>query len=132
MRLAWVLTLALFAAVARGAELPAEFLKALHQVETGGKTGPVVGDKGKALGPFQIHRAYWQDAGVPGSYEACQDYDYAVKVVTAYLNRYVPAAVRDRNYEVLARTHNGGPKGASNPKTLGYWQKVKAQLDKMR
>ena len=33
-------------------------------VETGGQTNPenVVGDGGKAIGPYQIHESYWQDA----------------------------------------------------------------------
>ena len=37
---------------------------AIHMVETGGRTGPVLGDSGNALGPLQIHRAYHIDSRV--------------------------------------------------------------------
>ena len=39
-------------------------LDAIRRVETGGCKNPAnaVGDNGKAIGPFQIHRVYWQDA----------------------------------------------------------------------
>ena len=110
--------------------LPPDLLKAIHMVETGGRLGPVLGDHGKALGPFQIHRSYWEDSRVPGRYENCADYDYSVKVVTAWMSRYVPYYVRTRNYEAIARSHNGGMKGYFNPKTQRYWAKVKKHLTK--
>jgi hypothetical protein len=31
--------------------------------------------------------------------------------------------------EVLSRIHNGGPNGYKNPKTIKYWNKVKAILN---
>ena len=34
------------------------------------------------------------------------------------------------NFEEIARTWNGGPKGMKNKKTLGYWAKVKFELNK--
>jgi hypothetical protein len=88
------------------------------------------GDNGKAIGPFQIHKAYWQDSGVRGSYSQCTNYDYSLKVVTAYLNRYAPDAVKSNDFEKLARIHNGGPQGHKKQATLGYWAKVKKALDK--
>jgi hypothetical protein len=50
-------------------------LDALRRVETGGIPDPslAVGDGGAAIGPYQIHRPYWLDAGVPGTYEDCRD-----------------------------------------------------------
>ena len=39
----------------------------------------------------------------------------------------------DQDYaEVIARIHNGGPKGASKKATDGYWQRVLTQLRKQR
>lgn len=34
------------------------------------------------------------------------------------------------NFEEIARTWNGGPKGMKNKKTLSYWSKVKFELNK--
>ena len=38
-----------------------DFLNALHQVESGGQLGAIVGDNGRALGPLQIHKIYWAE-----------------------------------------------------------------------
>jgi hypothetical protein len=104
----------------------ASFFRALHIVETSGKLGPTIGDNGKALGPLQIHRAYHADSRVAGDYSRCADLDYSKRVVTAYLKRYAPKAWAAGDVEVLARVHNGGPKGATKPATKGYATKVKA------
>jgi len=110
--------------------IPPNLLKAIHMVETSGRFGPILGDHGKALGPFQIHEEYWRDSRVTGSYSQCADYNYAVKVVTAYMNRFVPYYVRMRDYEAIARTHNGGPNGYRHQATKKYWAKVKKELTK--
>lgn len=108
-----------------------EILTALRQVETGGAADDgrhAVGDGGRAIGPLQIHRAYWQDAGLPGSFEDCRDPDYARAVVLAYWRRYCPRALSDRDAEVLVRIHNGGPKGDRKSSTDGFWRKVEGAL----
>lgn len=108
-------------------------LAALREVETGGEPEGgrlAVGDGGQALGPFQIHRAYWTDAGVPGSFERCRDADYARRVVIAYWERWCPDALRELDLETLARTHNGGPAGARKASTRGYWRKVRLVLER--
>lgn len=125
-----LIILLLTAFVCQAEPLDPNFLHALNQVETGGKTGAILGDGGKALGPFQIHKAYWQDAGVEGKYEQCADYDYAVKVVTAYLNRYGKKFVETHDYEALARIHNSGPNWRKKVYlTNAYWLKVKKALE---
>lgn len=96
---------------------PERFWGALHTVESGGGLGPIKGDFSaktgfQALGPLQIHRAYWQDSRVPGRYQDCADLAYSRRVVSAYLQRYAKAAwdKGDRNScDLLARVHNGGP-----------------------
>jgi len=108
----------------------ASFFRALHIVETSGKLGPTIGDNGKALGPLQIHRAYHADSRVAGDYSRCADLDYSKRVVTAYLKRYAPKAWAAGDVEVLARTHNGGVRGAIKPATKGYGVRVKALMKK--
>lgn len=108
---------------------PDSFFRALHIVETSGRTGPIIGDNGRALGPLQIHRAYHADARIGGDYARCADLDYSRRVVTAYLQRYAPAAWASGDVTTLARIHNGGPRGDKKSATLGYAAKV-ARLTK--
>lgn len=107
---------------------PDSFFRALHVVETGGSRGAILGDNGAALGPLQIHRAYHADSRVPGDYSRCADLDYSKRVVSAYLQRYAPAAWAAGDVETLARVHNGGPRGASKPSTVGYAAKVRRAM----
>ena len=120
-RIALLFALALTAQAAP----PDSFFRALHLVETGGKRGAILGDNGRALGPLQIHRAYHIDSRVAGAYERCADLDYSRRVVSAYLQRYAPAAWASGDVTTLARIHNGGPRGASKPATINYGAKVR-------
>ena len=104
---------------------PNGFFRALHLVETGGRTGPILGDNGRSLGPLQIMRAYHTDSRVAGAYERCADLDYSKRVVTAYLQRYAPKAWALGDVTTLARIHNGGPRGDSKPATIRYGAKVR-------
>ena len=125
-----ILGLLVFTAARCNADDYTKFFKALHQVEAGGSLSPKDGDNGKAIGPFQIWRVYWQDSRVSGHYEQVRDYEYAKKVIAAYMQRYAPKAWKDHDYETLARIHNGGPKGHQKAATIAYWQKVKKELEK--
>ena len=109
---------------------PANFFAALHTVESGGALGAIKGDKGKALGPLQIHRAYHADSRVGGDYARCADLEYSKRVVTSYLKRYAPAAWESGDVATLARIHNGGPKGSIKPATKPYAAKVLRVLKK--
>lgn len=107
----------------------AELLEAIKQAESGGRAD-AVGDNGKAIGCFQIHRVYWQDAvdfdpSIGGSYRDCYDPAYAEKVVRAYMRRYAPKGASD---EQMARIHNGGPSGHKKTATIKYWEKVRKHL----
>ena len=113
-----------------------DLLTAIRQVESRGND-KAVGDGGKAIGPYQIHKAYWQDAvdfdkSIGGSYNDCFDPVYAEKVVRAYLKRYAP---KNATLEQMARIHNGGPKILKRQgtkawdNTTKYWQKVKKELN---
>jgi len=116
--------LALLLALPAYSAPPESFWRALHHVETSGRLGPIKGDNGAALGPLQIHRAYWKDSGVPGTYSQCADLAYSRRVVTAYLKRYAKSAWDAGRVDQLARVHNGGPQGHRKVPTLAYARKV--------
>ena len=116
--------LALALPVAAPAADFAAFARAVHQVESGGRVGLIIGDQGRALGPLQIHRGYWQDARQRGSYESVTNLAAATATMHAYLQRYAPAALAREDWQTCARIHNGGPRGASRTATLAYSRRV--------
>lgn len=106
-----------------------ELLDAIKQVESGGRD--IDGDGGAAIGPYQIHRAYWQDAvrinpSIGGSYSDCHGEAYARIVVKTYLGHYG----RGKSTESMARIHNGGPKGHLRSATIKYWTKIEKELNR--
>jgi hypothetical protein len=107
---------------------PESFWRALHQVETSGRHGAILGDNGKSLGPLQISRAYHADSRVAGSYEQVTDLAYARRVATAYFKRYAPAAWESGDVQTLARIHNGGARGHKKQATLPYADKVRRAM----
>jgi hypothetical protein len=107
---------------------PESFWRALHQIETSGRHGEILGDNGKSLGPLQISRAYHADSRVGGSYEQVTDLAYARRVATSYLKRYAPQAWAQGDVATLARIHNGGPTGHRKAATLGYADKVRRAM----
>ncbi len=107
---------------------PESFWRALHQVETSGRHGAILGDNGKSLGPLQISRAYHADSRVAGSYDQVSDLAYARRVATAYFKRYAPAAWESGDVETLARIHNGGARGHKKQATLPYADKVRRAM----
>lgn len=121
----------LIALSASGANLPlpAKFIAAEIQVESTGRDD-AIGDDGKAIGCLQVHKACHKDSGITGDYTNCFNRAYSVKVMTGYLNRYCPKAIRANDFETMARVWNGGGNGPNNPRTIPYWRKVKAAMDK--
>ena len=126
------LALLLALAVTAHAAPPPSFFRALHVVETSGRTGAIIGDQGRALGPLQIHRGYHTDARVGGDYSRCADLDYSKRVVSAYLQRYAPQAWESGNVDVLARIHNGGLTGDKKASTLPYLRKFRMEFSKLK
>lgn len=102
-------------------------LDAIARIES--RSDPnAVGDSGRAIGVYQIHRRYWQDGtrilGVDWSYEHAADTAKARQVVRAYLRHYG----RGRDILDMARIHNGGPQGYRKQSTLDYARKIEAIL----
>ena len=79
-------------------------------------------------------RGYYGDAlatmaETPPAYEiAVADYDWSCEITIGYWRRYCPQALETLNFEVLARTHNGGSGGIHNTQALNYWYRVRAVL----
>lgn len=118
-----------------------KLLEALNQVEARGRKKNVpAGDSGTRIGPLQIYAGYWRDAiewlkkndiefnTVSNMWCCCEDWEYAKIIAHIYFRRYAPKALREGNWEVLARVHNGGPHGHLKKATLPYWEKVKEAL----
>ena len=111
------------------------FLSALGYVESNNRSN-CTGDNGKSIGIYQIHYICWRDATdfdkkIGGKYQNCQNnVKYSKKIITAYLNRYCPQAIKENNFEIMARTWNGGPIGCKKQSTIKYWIKVKAAYEK--
>ena len=116
------LTLAL--ALTVNAAPPEKFWSALHLQESGGAIGAIKGDyvngQPRALGPYQIHRAYFKDSKIKGNYTQCADLAFSRKVVSADLEIKAPKAWAAGDCNVLFRTHNGGP---SATKAIGQKKK---------
>ena len=127
-RFALLLTLA----SASHAAPPESFWRALHQVETSGRHGAILGDNGRSLGPLQISRAYHADSRVAGSYEQVTDLAYARRVATAYLKRYAPQAWAQGDWRTLCRIHNGGLTGHKKAATLPYLLKVERVMNALK
>ena len=110
-----------------------EILAAIRYVESSDRDDVDDGDGGKAIGPFQIHLVYWQDAQraqptIGGTYQDCRQRAYAERIVRAYMRHHAADAWANGEAEVIARIHNGGPAGHRKDATLGYWRRVRARL----
>jgi len=125
--LSFLLVITVIAAPSKGESLRTIF-RAIGQVESGNNDKVKDGDNGKSIGRYQIQYAYWKDSGVSGHYQECRKKDYAEKVMIGYWKRYCSDALRKGDAEVLARIHNGGPRGHKIKATLPYWKKVKKHL----
>ncbi len=122
----WVVLLLPSSVVCRSSVVPSDLemlLDAIAQVESGNRAN-AVGDKGRAIGAYQIHRLYWKDGtrllGVKWNYKEAFDPDKARNVVRAYLRHYG----RGRGLIEMARIHNGGPRGYRKRATAVYGRKV--------
>ena len=122
-----VLTPALFAAPAAAVDANdiERLLDAIARIESHGNA-KAVGDGGRALGAYQIHRAYWEDGtellGVDWPHGDAADPKKARRVVKAYLRHYG----QGKSLLEMARIHNGGPHGDKKKATLPYAQKFVA------
>jgi len=103
-------------------------LDAIARVESN-SIPDAVGDTGRAIGIYQIHRSYWEDAtkilGVDWNYGDARDPWKARQVVRAYLRHYG----KGKSLIEMARIHNGGPRGDEKAITRDYARKIEAVLN---
>lgn len=117
----------LFCLNAYGANLDS-FLNALAKVESSGNPH-AVNKKETALGVYQIRPAYFKDSGIKAKHSDVFKPEIAKKVVLAYFKKYEPTALKNLDFETLARCHNGGPSWANRKsKTDDYWKKIQKNL----
>ena len=119
--------------IGNGADNPLleKTLDAIMQVESGGRDH-AVGDHGKALGAYQIHRAYWTMGtkllGVSWPYSDAVDRAKARQVARAYVTHYQKIGCHRACPETWCRIQNGGPHGTLKGSTIKYWRKVEAVM----
>lgn len=102
-----------------------QFFSALHEIET--PQGMIISSQ-EYVGSYEISYPYWLDSGVPGKWADCVDDKYSERVMMAYWKRYAQEALENKDFEVLARIHNGGPNGANKKSTIMYWKIVEEKL----
>lgn len=105
-----------------------KFVYTIGLIESG-NVDTAIGDGGKSISRYQIQRAAFIDAkqydkSIKFSYQSLTNQAHARKVMTAYLNRYAKKAIKERDFEALARCWNSGPNWARKKHlTDGYWAK---------
>lgn len=115
-----------------------QFCAALASVESSGNPRAFNG-KENAIGIYQIRPAYFHDAQdfdkslAKYKHADCYNRTVAKSVVAAYFKRYAPKAFKNKDFETLAKLHNGGcrwmNKDAKTQEKLSkYWQKVQKNL----
>ena len=134
IKLAYFIFCLFYSLISESAEIPDGFFKALGQVESG-QNPKAIGDNGRSIGIFQIQKVCWLDAinfdkTTSGKYENCLEIEYSKKILKAYLNRYCLQAIKNNDFETMARIWNGGPFGCRKESTKKYWNKIKKELDK--
>lgn len=131
-------------------EVSMKLLNAIAEVESSGK-GYVVGDGGKAVGKYQIHKQYVDEVNrILKLRKINKHYTYndrlnpnkSMEMVAHYLTfwgrQYEKRTGKPATMEVLAKIHNGHAfwtRNPQNPKNMkyfnnieNYWNKVKKEL----
>ncbi len=115
-----------------------DLLDAIEWVESKGDAN-AIGDNGRAVGAYQLHHCYVQDASCERNYDYKNfndndryDKKKSREIIRLYMSRYATYGRLGRypTFEDMARIHNGGPRGYKKESTKAYWQKVKARLEK--
>jgi len=141
MKYAIIITTLLLCTVA-GANPPSRLLDAIEQVESG-KNSSAIGDKGRAIGSFQLWKIYVDDCNrILGE----DRYTYSDRLspilsrqmVIVYIRHYATEKrlKREPTLQDMAAIHCSGPNGAEKLKTnkniQKYAKKVKKEFDKLQ
>ena len=121
--------------IVKAVDVSDKLLDAICDIESHGNS-QAVGDSGKAVGVYQIHKIYVDDVNsfskTQYTYEDRKDKTKSRAMVKAYLEHYGKVYEKKTgetaNNEVLARIHNGGPNGYKKDATKKYWNKIEKEL----
>ena len=121
-------------------EVTEELLDAIEQVESNCNPN-AIGDKGNAVGSFQIWKIYVKDVNRildlnnvkrKYTYEDRYSRKKSREMVRIYLEhygkRYEKLTGKEATEEIYSRIHNGGVNGWKKRVTIPYWGKVKKHL----
>ena len=105
------------------------FLNILGQIESSNNP-KAYNKKEKAIGIYQIRLNYFKDAQQFNpklrkyTHKNCFDPLISRWVVKSYMRHYEPKALKENDFETLARCHNGGCNWRNKKElTNKYWQK---------
>ena len=116
-----------------------KLVNAIAKVESG-YSDEAVGDEGRAHGRYQLTRRYIKDVntfyGAGYTLKDAHDVTKATEIVHLYLSywgrKYTAKTGMLPTCEVLARIHNGGPRGWEKKATVKYWHKVKKAMEESK
>ena len=111
-------------------KVPKKLLNAIEHVESNHRAY-AVGDRGKAVGSFQIHPVTIQDVNRIVKYQKYKlsdryNRDKSRAICSVILWHYE----KNKTPEAMARRWNGGTNWQSKPATKAYWQKVRKEMSK--
>ncbi len=99
-----------------------------------------IGDYGRSFGPMQIQQIYVDDVNrvFDQDYVAKDclgDLDLSIRIFRAYMLIWATPKRIGRAKGIVtdedkARIHNFGPRGWTNPRSIGYWKKVERELNR--
>ena len=105
-----------------------DFLDAVAKVESSNNP-KAVNKKESAFGLYQIRPAYFKDSGVKAKHVDVFKPQVARKVVVANFQKYEPTALKNLDFETLARCLKGGCGWRKNKAaTNGYWKNIQKNL----
>jgi soluble lytic murein transglycosylase-like protein len=104
-------------------------IAAIIQVESGGDT-LAYNSKEDAVGCLQIRPIMVREVNRLLGKDSFTLSDRWSKVKSIQMFNILRSHLKGASDEEIARTWNGGYNGKNNPKTLGYWKKVRKQFKK--
>lgn len=115
--------------------IPAKFKQIIAQIESN-TNDFAVGDKGKALGRYQIWLICYQDCtnydkSITFSYNSLTNKKNSDQIMKVYLNKYGRDLLIKNDFESLARLWNSGPSWKKNlDKTNNYIKRFRLAMNK--
>jgi hypothetical protein len=102
-------------------------IAAIIQVESGGDT-LAYNSKEDAVGCLQIRPIMVREVNRLVGKDSFTLYDRWSNVKSIQMFNILRSNLKGASNEKIARVWNGGYNGKNNPKTLGYWNKVRKQI----